>query len=330
MVRFGRVTVKVLVIGGTRYLGRQLAVDLSVQGASVTVLSRNQGGVPPGVKSLVSDRNTFLSIGDGVREFDYVIDLIAYVKGDAYLALRKFPTANYLLISSTWLPQKTGAPLANQPILDANSVPLDLPTSTQLYLQGKLHCERETLLGRDSGLLAQILRLPILFGHRDHTKRSSFYLTRARDGQGQILIDSGLNDVQVVWIRDLSFALTRYILNRTPHDASIIEALPPETVTVRDIAQASASICAMPFRPLFASHERLQQELAGYVRIEPLWRERVMAISSGNLFCLTESKPADFVTSLRELFRNDQRSQEEGQRIRGELSFIAANLRNGT
>ena len=71
---------KVLILGGTRFIGPRLAEALLRAGASVTVLHRGETGQPvPGTRDVAGDRSLPDGLaGLGTERFDVVVDLSAY------------------------------------------------------------------------------------------------------------------------------------------------------------------------------------------------------------------------------------------------------------
>lgn len=67
---------ELLVLGGTRFVGRTLAVDAVARGWAVTVLNRGRGEQPDGVRHLVADRTDPEGIAAALagRRWDAVVD----------------------------------------------------------------------------------------------------------------------------------------------------------------------------------------------------------------------------------------------------------------
>ena len=95
---------RVLILGGTRFVGPRLAVALQRAGASVTLLHRGETGAPvPGTRQVVGDR----SLPDGLagladERFDAVVDLSAYFSDWTRAAIDSLAgrVGHYVFISS--------------------------------------------------------------------------------------------------------------------------------------------------------------------------------------------------------------------------------------
>ena len=66
---------KILVMGGTRFVGRPLVARLQAQGHALTLFTRGKNSVPTGVEHLCGDRSSDegLSALQG-RSFDVIVD----------------------------------------------------------------------------------------------------------------------------------------------------------------------------------------------------------------------------------------------------------------
>lgn len=92
---------KICVIGGSRYFGRSLVVDLRDAGHEVTVVNRGSVPAPPGVRHLVTDRAD-LAANLGDARFDVVVDQVCYTPVQAMAAVAAFRarTERYVLTST--------------------------------------------------------------------------------------------------------------------------------------------------------------------------------------------------------------------------------------
>lgn len=95
---------KILVIGGSRYFGKDLVTLERDAGNEVTVLNRGSVAPPRGVAHLVADRDdeAGLLAALGERTFDVVFDQVCYTPRQASLARRAFAgrTGRYVMTST--------------------------------------------------------------------------------------------------------------------------------------------------------------------------------------------------------------------------------------
>lgn len=95
----------ILVVGGTRFFGKQLVWELLGQGHTVAVATRGKTPNPFGgrVTRIALDRTDSRSVRDalGGADYDLVYDNIAYASNDVRRLLDTVRTDRYILTSST-------------------------------------------------------------------------------------------------------------------------------------------------------------------------------------------------------------------------------------
>lgn len=280
---------KVLVIGGTRLLGRAVVYHLLESQHRVTVLSRRSENVPPAATCLEMDRTMGLNML-GSEPFDIVIDFLAYDGGAVTDALSKISDALYVMISSTWLTRLHPDVSVEQPVtrLDQNSLML-LPAVTRGYLLGKREAESVLFQSRQQGRRATALRLPIFLGDGDHTGRLDFYRRRSNDGGGIICVNGGYNLTQIAWVEDIARALIKWLPFASHH--SIWDGLTDHGLSVCQIISIIARGVGQAPNLVDIPSDYLEKYLPLYLDNEPLWREVSIRPSEQNIFSTTGSIP---------------------------------------
>ncbi|MFD1860582.1 reductase [Aeromicrobium camelliae] len=189
-------TPRVLILGGTAWLGRRLAATALDRGASVTCLARGESGaVPNGVTWVRADRTQPDAYGDLHGEWDHVIDVSrvpSHVAG-AVAALRG-RAAHWTLIS-------TGSVYADQSVpLDENSPLLPAGDDDADYGSAKVTCEQ--LVGPD----ALIVRAGLIVGPGDPSDRGGYYVARMSAAREEPVVLPGVRDqpMQMIDVRDLA------------------------------------------------------------------------------------------------------------------------------
>jgi nucleoside-diphosphate-sugar epimerase len=193
--------VKVLVVGGTRFLGHELAWRLLFAGHSVTLFNRGREPDSFGgrVERVRGDRTTsdFDHLLHG-RTFDAAVDFAAYTADDARRVVSTFAGAvgHYVVISSgqVYLVRKDAPRPAKEEDYDGPLLPRpDDPADRREwdYGAGKRAIEDVLAEAWDKGRFpATRLRLPMVNGERDHNRRLEGYLWRILDG-GPVLVPDG-------------------------------------------------------------------------------------------------------------------------------------------
>jgi nucleoside-diphosphate-sugar epimerase len=200
--------VRILIVGGTRFVGRYLTAEASDRGHEVTVLHRGTSCAgAPGVEHLHADRDADLGLLDG-RAWDATIDTCAYrpeqVRSLAgALAGRG---GHHLLISTISvyadLPgpgRDEGAPLQAPLGLSADD-PADVPPPLA-YGRLKVGCE---LVARSRHPSLLIVRPTFVIGPHDHTGRFPAWV--ARVARGGVVLAPGPDSApfQYIDVRDLA------------------------------------------------------------------------------------------------------------------------------
>ena len=208
-----------LVIGGSRFMGRRLVLLLAARGFSVTVVNRGLAGDPFGgrVERLTLDRRSpALAAALAGRTFDLAADFAAYTGEDAAGAVQALAgrVGHYVALSSGQVhlvgadAERPGrVPLAEDAPLRAPMAEPREPLHRQewLYGMGKRMME-EALLGAAGtpGFPATVLRLPMVQGEGDPSRRTESYLWRMLDGGPLLLPDGGDRRLRHVYAGDVA------------------------------------------------------------------------------------------------------------------------------
>jgi nucleoside-diphosphate-sugar epimerase len=189
-------TKNILVIGGTRYIGRLLVQRLLRAGHRVTVATRGYAPDPFGERiarvrvdrrNETAMRNAFAHAGP----FDVVYDQMCYNPLDAAIAVRTFAgrVGRYVMASTIdayrVLGYEHGRPLTESGLaIEAQTIDTGYPwhdpcRATECYVAGKV--QAEAYLVRDGSLPLVVPRLAhVLGGPEDFTGRLAHYVELAR------------------------------------------------------------------------------------------------------------------------------------------------------
>lgn len=208
---------KVLVIGGSKFLGYHLVQRLLDEGIKVTLFNR---GISPDdfsdrVERVVGDRKDYKKFFDTFhrRQFDVVVDLIGYDPEDVEVAAKTFQNniGQYIFISTgqVYLVTKNKhLPAAEKDYYqDIIECP---PGEEAAYLYGirKRHCEdllEEAF--KFQHFPSVRFRCPIIHGPRDYTLRLYSYLIRLSDENPLIIPEGGDPVIRHVYVNDVVDAI---------------------------------------------------------------------------------------------------------------------------
>ena len=209
---------KILVIGGTSFFGKDI-VELALDaGHQVTVFSR--GNQRPDfwdrIDHISGDRTDKIDFAEKLanKQFDVVIDNIAFNREHVVNALDVFQVniGRYVLTSSVAVYFDTGP--FDQPVRegDANfelyedlqfvSAPKPTPPGMIDYATGKIEAEKAVV--EQEKVPFTIIRPTYVIGPEDNIGCVQFYFQRLLDGKPLILTNGGVNSFQPVFRRDLA------------------------------------------------------------------------------------------------------------------------------
>jgi 2'-hydroxyisoflavone reductase len=203
--------VDVLIIGGTRYMGKVTVERLLARGDRVTVFSRGSTRPPwwDQVIHIHGDRNDYPDFSSKLkgRWFDAVIDTQAYKWEDVESAVHTFRgnVGRYLLVStsSVYLEGKVDffnhCPY-NEGAVDWSQLKYTYPPGEDPYGVGKRLCEKWLMENGD--IPYTIVRIPAVMGPDDPTGRMWWWVQRALDGGNLIIPTNALGAFRTLYYAD--------------------------------------------------------------------------------------------------------------------------------
>ena len=198
---------RILVIGGTGFMGPFLIHRLVSEGHEVATLNRGQSSaaLPAGVQMIRGERGNLSASAADFRGFapEVVVDLICYNEAEAIGLMDAFRGAarRVVVASSQDVYRAYGclfgledgapatAPLTEDAPLRESRYPYRQSAKGEddrAYHYDKILVERAVM--RDPLLPGTILRLPCVYGPKDHMHRTLEYLKRMDDRRTAILI----------------------------------------------------------------------------------------------------------------------------------------------
>lgn len=195
---------RILLLGGTRFVGRHIAAAALERGHDVVMVHRTPTELFPRAEHVLLDRDGDLAPLDG-REFDATIDVSAYLPRQVQHVVRALGDqgGRYLLISTTGVYGPPAGPGFDEtsPTVAAAAPDVDVVTG-ETYGPLKVACEQ--LAQEMLGDRATIVRPTYVIGPWDHTQRFTHWVRRISEG-GEVLAPGDPADpLQMVDARDLA------------------------------------------------------------------------------------------------------------------------------
>ena len=277
---------RVLILGGTKFLGRHLAESALAQGHSVTLFNRGiqSAGLYPEAEHLRGDRDGDLTALHG-RTWDVAIDTSGYVPRVVRASAQLLAGAveHYSFVSS--ISAYAGWPALSRIDEDAPVATLADPTVEEVggesYGPLKALCEqavRETLPGR-----ALVVRPGLIVGPYDPTDRFSYWPYRIARGGEALAPGRPEGLTQVIDARDLAEWILRMATARA---TGTYNATGPEyPLTMAALLAESRRVSGSETAITWVTDDFLEQQQIGEWVDLPLWIPEKEGPGVGDVNC---------------------------------------------
>ncbi|MFF9478684.1 NAD-dependent epimerase/dehydratase family protein [Streptomyces sp. NPDC014733] len=295
---------RILVLGGTSFVGRAFVADALRAGADVTLFGRGRTGPElfPGVPRRLGDRDTgdYSALRDG--RWDAVVDVSGYVPrhvGQAMDALGD-RVGRYLFLSSQAVYVRTGVAAGadedtprRPPVRDTEEL------TEETYGPLKVACE-DAVFAR-YGTRATVVRPGKVVGPHDVQDGVTYWLRRAARGGRVALPGHPEQPVQVIDSRDLARLIVRLLTDDRPGAFHAVGPAEPTTLAglIRTCARVAGSSVDLVPVPADAVSRPLP-----LIRPAPMWptqqRDPARARAAGMPATPLETTLADVLAWDRE------------------------------
>jgi 2'-hydroxyisoflavone reductase len=234
--------VRLLVIGGTRFVGRAFVEQAVRHGHDVAVFHRSVSEPEdfPSVEHLHGDRDGDLGLLRG-RSWDAVLDTCAYVPRavrEAAAVLQGF-AGHYTLVSTLSVhPDDMPAGSTEEAATFRSPFPQTEMVTEETYGPLKVACEHEASAAFGNRCL--IIRPGYIVGPHDPSDRFTFYLRRAAGGGEMAAPGPPDAPLQVIDVRDLA----AFMLGRVEAADSGVFGVagPGERIVMRDVLETARDV----------------------------------------------------------------------------------------
>jgi len=196
---------RVLVMGGSKFVGLRTVSILLSDGYQVTTLNRGTTQQPPGVRHLKCDRKNIRRLKGLLEkeEFDCVVDITAQEPEDTETIIRIFEGRTERFVHCS-----TGAVYEDKwefPVFEED--PIMGWTGRRTYPENKAQCERLLFKAfEEHGFPITILRPTVIYGPHNYLYREAYVFDRAEARRPIPVPGDGKSVTHVVHVDDVAKA----------------------------------------------------------------------------------------------------------------------------
>ncbi len=262
---------KLLILGGTLFLGRHVTEAALARGHEVTLFNRGRTGpeLYPGVERIHGDRKTDLDRLEG-RHWDAMVDTCGYLPRDVRASGTALRDAcdHYTYISSISVYEAPVRPGSDE---EAPLAEIDEALAEELtpdsYGPLKALCERaieQIMPGR-----TLIVRAGLLVGPHDPTRRFCYWVRRIAEGGEVLAPGSPTRGVQFIDARDVAEWIIDMAGRRTTGSYNVTG--PAESLSMGSLLERIASVTGSGARPTWVDEGfLLERGVAPWTDL-PIW-----------------------------------------------------------
>jgi nucleoside-diphosphate-sugar epimerase len=257
--------VRLLVLGGTAFLGRALVDAALERGHEVTLFNRGRTNPElfPEAERLRGDRNEDLSALEG-REWDAVVDVATFLPRAVRLATEALRDRvdRYVFVSSISAYADFSTPASE----DSPLAQLENPESESIEDYGPLKAECERLVQEAFGERALVVRPGLIVGPHDPTDRFTYWPRRVAEGGRMLAPAPPDQPVQFIDVRDLG----EWIVAAIEADRSGVYNVTGEPTTFEALLDECMRVSG-DVEIVWVAPERLVEAEVGEWMELPLW-----------------------------------------------------------
>jgi 2'-hydroxyisoflavone reductase len=262
---------RILVLGGTGYIGPHMVSEFLRRGHQVSLFNRGRTNEDlfPDLETLIGDRDGGLDVLKG-KTWDAVVDNSGYVPRHVEDSVRLLAPAvsQYVYIStisvyaSFAVPNDENSPLASMPDESVEEV------TGETYGPMKALCEKraEAAIGDDR---LTILRPTYICGPGDRTDRFTYWPVRTMRGGDMLWPGSPTDPIQIIDVRDLANYTVDCVEKKI---TGIYNTVTPKgSYTIGDLMDDSLAVTAADMTPVWVGSEFLDQVDLPEGQSIPIW-----------------------------------------------------------
>ncbi|MBT8085526.1 MAG: hypothetical protein KJO19_02350 [Woeseia sp.] len=264
-------SLRILVLGGTGFIGPHMVREALRRGHSVELFNRGRTNSElfPDLVTYVGDRNNGLAPLAGGR-WDVVIDNSGYVPRHVADSARMLATraSHYIFVSSISAYADFGSPLdEDSPLATIEDETVEEVTN-ETYGPLKALCEKRAAEEFGAERVA-VLRPTYICGPGDHTDRYTYWPVRTMRGGEMLWPGTPQDPVQIIDVRDLANFVTDVAEKRISGNYNTV--IPAGSFTMGGLLADCQAVTAAEMNPVWVDYEFMQTNGAAEGNEFPIW-----------------------------------------------------------
>jgi len=265
---------KVLILGGTKFIGRHIVEVLSQSKKyELCLFHRGESGANlfPGINRIIGNRSTNSIAQIAETDWDYVIDCSCYLPDDLERTFKHLSNKlkKYIFISTCSAYDN----LVDKSILRNEDAPLSPCSQEQRvektlkgYGNKKAECERILMASSFSYV---ILRPSLTFGPYDYTDRLYYWLYQVKMDKNLLLPDTGKMKISITYVKDLVAVILKSLNKES--ESKVYNVMSYPMISIEEIVDCAMKVLGRKSNKIIASADFLLTEKVTQWADLPLW-----------------------------------------------------------
>jgi nucleoside-diphosphate-sugar epimerase len=311
---------KILIVGGTRFIGKNLVSELVKKNVEFVLTSRRINPDVPNSQQIICDREEFNKSKGRKQKFDLIVDFNGYNAGQFYDFNLRASESKYFFVSTAWIDR----PINGTRTYDSRPLTKTFFNSIETnYIKAKKEAEDKVV--ENYGHNAVILRLPIVLGFNDHHKRLDYTIYRITNSNKYTMPNNGDNILETILVNDVSKIMLKLILNLDTDIPKHLNFKPPQKTTYLNYVSQISSFLQKDIEFVDIEVDAFTKNLGKVAACDPFWRESESYATGDNAFQITNSQPTNIRDILPYLLKSNLINAVQHEAFSQERTYFARN-----
>ena len=202
---------RILIIGGSRFSGKQLMLKLAAENHKITVINRGKAAIeyPSNVNHIIADRMDSEKMIEILKDqnFDWIFDYVAWQGYESKVLIDLFQNKIEKLIhisTGNYYNLENPETYLTQPIFEDDGMG-PISETTDAYSKGKRMLEQDLMSAyNETGFPVTIIRPTFIFGPDNYFERESYFFKRQLANRPLLLLSPGFGYDDFIYAEDLA------------------------------------------------------------------------------------------------------------------------------